>query len=244
MLEAASSEESLRLLAEALHQRWLSDPGFAPVAARLTFRLGDMAASGGGDIRFSSVVFVVVMNDFRDRLSLRRASRHMFRMSAHFIFEFYTLFHKQNNPIHQSLVGPLFVYLNELIDDDEDLMDIEQASRLMHRHGPMLQSLNPVGAQQLSLKVRRVLISNSQLTPVIRLRLLEIVELSINRWNADLMATSVYDFYRQYQEELDHTGPIRKQGLLQPQQSTDGSSSGDTGACGIPRRASSRESVV
>uniref|UniRef100_A0A914ULB1 Uncharacterized protein n=1 Tax=Plectus sambesii TaxID=2011161 RepID=A0A914ULB1_9BILA len=245
VLEAASSEASLRLLAEALHQRWLSDPGFAPVAARLTFRLGDMTASNGGEIRFSSIVFVIIMNDFRDRLTLRRSSPHMFRMSAHFIFEYYALFHKLNNPIHQSLVGPLFIYLNELIDDGEDLLNIEQMCRLLHRYGPMLQSLNPAGTQQLCLKVRRVLISHSQLTPSIRSLLLEIVEMSINRWNPELMATAVFDFYREYQEESGETTPKRKQGLLVvPRRLSDRSSSIDTTAFSTPRRASSRESIV
>uniref|UniRef100_A0A915KXP1 Uncharacterized protein n=1 Tax=Romanomermis culicivorax TaxID=13658 RepID=A0A915KXP1_ROMCU len=90
-LESVTSNEQLKLLAECVHRKWLSDPQFPPVAIRLIARLGDM---NFGDLTLKNLVFSMIVNDFKDRASLRKISRNLFCNSVHFAFEFMRYFYK------------------------------------------------------------------------------------------------------------------------------------------------------
>lgn len=89
-LESITNSEHLKLLAEAMHKKWLSDPQFPPVAVRLTIRLGDTSVD---DVCFRSLVFSMVHNDYKDRVNLRKISRTLFCNSVHFAFEFMRQFY-------------------------------------------------------------------------------------------------------------------------------------------------------
>ena len=59
--------------------------------------------------------------------------------------------------------------------------------------------------QFMCLKVRRILIMSERLTRKIRYRLLEIIELSLNRWDVDNLQTDVSKMYEHLRDRFgDH----------------------------------------
>lgn len=133
-IESLTSSADAKLLADALHHRWLSDPSFPPVAAKLALFFADREL-GQDELKFGSRVLALVMNDWRDRLAIRTSSHTVFANSAYFAFHFYFAF-RHRDPIFkvstgppfclicgiqewrrfQSLVEPLFDYLHLLVD--------------------------------------------------------------------------------------------------------------------------------
>lgn len=76
---------------------------------------------------------------------------------------------------------------------------------LFNVSGPHLQSLRYKRIQYLCLRARRILIENDYLTPMIRYRLLEIIELSQNRWEGEALPVEVTKLYSELQLNIKAT---------------------------------------
>jgi hypothetical protein len=115
----------MRLLAESMHQRWLSDSSFSTAAARLAFQvcahllkyiyiyiyvqLSDLSVNDG-DVRFGSILYALLMNDYRDRNKFRQSSPNVLCNSAQFAFSFYQVF-RSANAFYANMIDPLLDYL-------------------------------------------------------------------------------------------------------------------------------------
>lgn len=93
-----AGQHSTEVLAEHMRLRWLADGRFAPLAANIlmhihkviTVVIPDISNSSvqadTKDISLSSNVLALMLNDYRNRLSVRNDSRLMFRNSVKTLF--------------------------------------------------------------------------------------------------------------------------------------------------------------
>lgn len=94
-----AGQHSTEVLAEHMRLRWLSDGRFGPVAANILMHIHKVVLYYGNlknhklkfqsdpkDISLSSNVLALLLNDYRNRLSVRNDSRLMFRNCVKTLF--------------------------------------------------------------------------------------------------------------------------------------------------------------
>ncbi|KJH53086.1 hypothetical protein DICVIV_00771 [Dictyocaulus viviparus] len=138
-------------LAEQLHQRWLSDSRFVPIAANIVLYVRRTNPNG---LTLSSCVLALLLNDYRNRLELRNNSTLMFRNSAKALFEMYAVFVQIDSCVAKCLVKPMFESLDMLIENDSQSEDLETIGMILEHHGGTLVNLNSYLIDRLIVKIR------------------------------------------------------------------------------------------
>ncbi|VDP10730.1 unnamed protein product [Heligmosomoides polygyrus] len=144
-------------LAEQLHQKWLADGRFAPIASNIVLHVRKTNSSG---LALSSCVLALLLNDFQNRLEIRGHSTLMFRNSVKALFEIYTVFLQIDGCVAKCLVKPMFQCLNILVDDNPDSQDLELFGLLLTEHGSTLNNLNSYLIDRLIVKARAKICSD------------------------------------------------------------------------------------
>ncbi|KAH7719364.1 Protein F01F1.3 [Aphelenchoides avenae] len=182
------------LIAEHLHQRWLADESFAPIAARILLHLH---GPENRDMALCSRILSLVLHDFRKRLEIRRSSRRMFQNATRAIAELYPAFRKIDKSVSNFFVDPLFSSLNILIDDDPQDTDIRCAARIAVDWGHILSELRPSETDELITKMRRTLCSSTvSLDEATKLSLMRAIDLWTFAWDWSLLPKCVKEFHK------------------------------------------------
>ncbi|KAK6046022.1 hypothetical protein COOONC_16473, partial [Cooperia oncophora] len=168
-------------LAEQLHQKWLADGRFAPLAADIVLHVRKTNSSG---LALSSCVLALLLNDYRSRLEVRSRSTLMFRNSVKAMFEMYNVFLRIDGCVAKCLVKPMFKCLDILVDDGPSSEDLEVMGVLMTEHGSMLYNLNPYLVDRMIVKIRAKLCSDEPaMNSDIRKIFLHVLDLWAWGWN-------------------------------------------------------------
>jgi len=197
-LETSFSEEHLRLMVEALHKKWLSDENFASVAVKLCLRLADVEIEDDG-IKFRSLVFCTLFNDYKDRHGMRKINRPMFANGVHFAFQYFRHFYTgaEECPCN-SLIEPMFDYLAMLIDETASVLEATMFHRLMFLLGEKMDWLDHVRMSELMLAARRLLITCEDFEAMHRALIMEILEIYNHGWNIEKIPGHVQKMYETY----------------------------------------------
>ncbi|KAK5969789.1 hypothetical protein GCK32_002961 [Trichostrongylus colubriformis] len=168
-------------LAEQLHQKWLADSRFAPLASDIVLHVRKTNSSG---LALSSCVLALLLNDYRNRLEVRSRSTLMFRNSVKAIFQMYTVFLKIDGCVAQCLVKPMFKCLDILLDDHPSYEDLEMAGTLLSEHGSTLYNLNSYLVDRMVVKIRAKMCSDDEAVKSdIRKIFLHVMDLWAWGWN-------------------------------------------------------------
>ncbi|KAK6018449.1 hypothetical protein OSTOST_15968 [Ostertagia ostertagi] len=168
-------------LAEQLHQKWLADSRFAPLASDIVLHVRKTNSSG---LALSSCVLALLLNDYRNRLEVRSRSTLMFRNSVKAIFDMYIVFLQIDGCVAKCLVKPMFKCLDILIDDHPCSEDLEMMGTLMAEHGSMLYNLNPYLIDRLIVKIRAKMCADDEaMNSDIRKIFLHVLDLWAWGWN-------------------------------------------------------------
>jgi hypothetical protein len=195
VLHSTLDQQDVNILADVLHRRWLSSNEFASIAAQLTLCFADLTCAND-DIRFESLIFASIMNDYRDRYILQSKSKHMFRNSVYTMFIFYITFISKINSIVDNLPTLMLDYLDMLIEGVYNDDDTRLVAQLMLQYGSILVAIDRHRIMQLMIKLRQILIDHgNQCSIDVRRILLHAIELSICNWNRDMIADRVCDIY-------------------------------------------------
>ncbi|CAI5445792.1 unnamed protein product [Caenorhabditis angaria] len=176
-----AGQHSTEVLAEHMRLRWLSDGRFGPLAANILTHIhkGDTK-----DISLSSNVLALLLNDYRNRLSVRNDSRLMFRNSVKTLFAMYPIYVKMDECVSKSFIKPMFSSLDALIDDGPDTEDLETAGVLLSENGGVLHELNSYLVDRLIVKIRHKLMSEEEVvTKHVRQLFLHVYDLWAFGWS-------------------------------------------------------------
>ncbi|KAK0416807.1 hypothetical protein QR680_012696 [Steinernema hermaphroditum] len=184
-------------LVEQLHQKWLADQSFTPIAAQMLLQLQNMDRR---DATLASGCLVMILNDYRNRLEMRNQSRLMFRNSIRALHEFYPVYRRIDTCLAQSLVKPIFHCMDILLDDDPDEADVQMAAQLLLEFGRTMHSINMIDADELVMKTRRILIGAKNATQVslstaTKALLLRVMDMWQYGWDENMFPDCVHDFY-------------------------------------------------
>lgn len=61
-IETAVDERHLKLMAEAMHKKWLADTNFPPIAVRLCMQMAEISVD---DTSFRSIIYSLIHNDYQ-----------------------------------------------------------------------------------------------------------------------------------------------------------------------------------
>ncbi|KAK6741630.1 hypothetical protein RB195_009476 [Necator americanus] len=198
-------------LAEQLHQKWLADGRFAPIASNIVLHVRKTNSSG---MALSSCVLALLLNDYRNRLEVRNRSRLMFRNSVKCIFEMYVVFLQIDSCVAKCLVKPMFKCLDILIDDNSDSEDFLAMGVLMTDHGSVLNNLNSYLVDKLIVKMRSKICSDDeQMNGYIRRIFLHVLDLWAFGWNELTIPESLTMDYHDSESE-ENFAPGRKKNVV------------------------------
>ncbi|CAJ0578837.1 unnamed protein product, partial [Mesorhabditis spiculigera] len=178
MVVRNTSPESL---AEQLHQRWLADSKFSPIAADIILHIYNLDR---GDFGLASCCLALLLNDYRNRLAVRSSSRLMFRNSVRALFGLYPIYLKMDECVSKCFVKPMFNCLDMLLDNNPDREDTKTMGMLLAENGKTLHHLNQYLVDQLILKVREHMCSDEDhINMEIRRIFLHLLDLWAFGWN-------------------------------------------------------------
>ncbi|EYC27954.1 hypothetical protein Y032_0008g267 [Ancylostoma ceylanicum] len=198
-------------LAEQLHQKWLADGRFAPIAANIVLHVRKTNSSG---IALSSCVLALLLNDYRNRLEVRRRSRLMFRNSTKALFEMYVVFLQIDSCVAKCLVKPMFQCLDVLVDNNPDSEDLVTMGVLMTDHGSTLNNINSYLVDRLIVKMRTKICSDDdQMNGYIRRIFLHVLDLWAFGWNELTIPESITMTYPTVEQKETPT-PERKKHVV------------------------------
>ncbi|CAD5224592.1 unnamed protein product [Bursaphelenchus okinawaensis] len=187
------------VLVEHLHQRWLSDANFGNVAARI---LAYIQRDNPNDMKLSSRILSLSLDDYKRRYEMRRNDRKMFTNYCRSLVELMPIFFEIDKYMGNSLVRPLFdcmFILTESNPDDGDLLCVAQ---ILIRSGQLLNELDSHVCDKIIMKCRLALCANDiALGDLTRFSLLNAVDLWNYRWNLQSMPYCLVQFY---QEQYEH----------------------------------------
>ncbi|PAV69390.1 hypothetical protein WR25_14926 [Diploscapter pachys] len=164
-------------VAEQLHQRWLADYRFAPVAASILLH---MHRSDARHLAVMSSVLALLLNDFKSSLEVRHCSRLMYRNSVRATFAMYQAYAQIDSYVAKSLVSPMFSSLMTLIDNDPDAADVEVAGLMMCDYGKTMYDLNSYQVDSIIVKIREMLISDE---PFMNKEIRQILLHAVDLWS-------------------------------------------------------------
>ncbi|KAI6189695.1 MIF4-like, type 1/2/3 domain and Armadillo-type fold domain-containing protein [Aphelenchoides bicaudatus] len=193
------SNANTKLLAENLHQRWLSDHNFGHVAAKiLSFSHNEERR----DMQLCSQVLQLILDDYRNRYELRQDDNRMFRNYCRTLIELLPVYLQIDLHMGHGLVKPLFDSVNLLIDGAIEEEDFICMGQILVRSGNLLSDLCQVECDKLVIKTRKALcFHDRKLGSYSRFIMLNAIDLWTYKWNIELMPECLYDFYTtQYAE--------------------------------------------
>ncbi|KAI6230700.1 hypothetical protein M3Y99_01031300 [Aphelenchoides fujianensis] len=181
------------ILAEHLHQRWLSNQNFGNVVAKiLSYSHNDERR----DMKLCSQVLSLVLDDYRHRYGLQKDSRLTFRNYCRTLIELLPVYLQIDRYMGHGLVKPLFDSLHMLIDEANEDDDFQCIGQILVRSGTMLSNLNPTETDRLAIKVRQAItFYDRKLACYTRFVLLNAVDLWTYQWNSELMPMCLFNFY-------------------------------------------------
>ncbi|VDM55395.1 unnamed protein product [Angiostrongylus costaricensis] len=192
-------------LADLLHQRWLSDTRFINIAANITNSDG---------LALSSCVLALLLNDYRNRLEMRRRSALMFRNSTCALFEMYTVFLEFDPFVAKCLVKPMFQSLDSLLDEHALSEDLEAAGTILTNHGAALNNLNSYLIDRLIVKIRSKICSDDQqMNCGVRRIFLHVLDLWVWSWNELMIPECLTIGYFDNVPSVENSTPKRKCGI-------------------------------
>ncbi|WKX98259.1 hypothetical protein Q1695_013716 [Nippostrongylus brasiliensis] len=184
-------------LAEQLHQKWLADYRFAPIAANIVLHVRKTSSSG---VALSSCVLALLLNDYRNRLEVRSRSTLMFRNSVKALFEMYSVFLQIDSCVAKCLVKPMFQSL--------DVFGV-----LLREHGATLNNLNSYLIDRLIVKMRAKICSDEpEMNGELRGIYLHVLDLWAWGWNPLMIPECL---------TMPFTDPVEKETSPQPQRKRD-----------------------
>ncbi|CAJ0930996.1 unnamed protein product, partial [Mesorhabditis belari] len=168
-------------LAEQLHQRWLADSKFAPIAADIILHIFNLDR---GDFGLASCCLALLLNDYRNRLEVRNKSKLMFRNSVRALFGLYPVYMKMDECVAKSFIKPMFNCLDTLVDNNPDREDAKTMGLLLSENGRTLHQLNQYLVDRLIVKVRDQMCSDEPfMNSEIRRIFLHVMDLWAFGWN-------------------------------------------------------------
>ncbi|CAI4231101.1 unnamed protein product [Auanema sp. JU1783] len=196
---------SPELLADQLHQRWLSDEKFVNIAANIVLHIHKADKK---NMALPSATLALLLNDYRNRLEVRSKSAQMFRNSVRTLFDMYPIYEKIDEYVCQCFIKPMFKSLDMLIDNNPEPQDIETMAVLLTRHGKRLNELNSFWIDNLITKIRAKLCSDDPaISSDLRRILLHVHDLWSFGWN-ELLIPEILT--TNYTEETPSELPIQR----------------------------------
>ncbi|KAI1705789.1 MIF4G domain-containing protein [Ditylenchus destructor] len=187
------------LIAEHLHQRWLSDPNFAKIAADIVLQLHGIE---NRNMTVCSQVLSLALRDFKSRKKIRKSSRHMFRNYMRTLIALYPVYRQIDKYLSACLIEPLFRSLQTLVDEKPDDNDLRCVANIIISSGQTLNQLNPTELDSTVMKCRRWLVSNIiQLEEETKFLLMEAVDLWTYSWDTQLFPDCLRRFYEAEKEQ-------------------------------------------
>ncbi|MFH4982235.1 hypothetical protein AB6A40_008944, partial [Gnathostoma spinigerum] len=189
-------------LADLLHQRWLIDSSFAPLAASILRHLYRIDES---NLKLSSFCLTHLLSDYRARIAIRSEDSNMFRNNVRALLEMFPVYREIDALISQSLVRPMFTSLDQLMDQQSDEKDISTVAELLVRHGAVLWKLSKADCDSIIMRIRHAL-CNMDLSASTRRLILQANDLWMNGWNLENIPECILNFYANNNDELQQTG--------------------------------------
>ncbi|CAP28725.1 Protein CBG09061 [Caenorhabditis briggsae] len=203
-----ASQHSTEVLAEHMRLRWLSDGRFAPLAANILMHIHQADTK---DISLSSNVLALLLNDYRNRLSVRNDSRLMFRNSVKTLFAMYPVYVKMDECVSKCFIKPMFSSLDALIDDSPDTDDLEAAGILLSENGKVLHDLNSYLVERIIVKLRHKLVSEDPVvTKHVRQIFIHVYDLWAFGWSEINIPECLLTFSAEGKLSIVDQTPLRK----------------------------------
>ncbi|KAE9556740.1 hypothetical protein FO519_000146 [Halicephalobus sp. NKZ332] len=155
LLRAAKTDA----ITEHLHQKWLSDPNFARLAAQIVYHFHTLDNHDVSSL--TSGCLAHALRDYKCRSDIRSSSRQMFRNYTRTLAEFYNVYKHIDLCLAQTLVAPLFNCLDNLLDDQPDDEDVKSGAQIITSYGHLLTEQSISETTQLVMKSRQLLCSNT-----------------------------------------------------------------------------------
>ncbi|VDK59083.1 unnamed protein product [Anisakis simplex] len=185
-------------LAEQLHQRWLSEESFATIAAVAVLHVHHLGEIS--DSALWSCCLAHLLSDYRSRYNLRKKNPLLFRNNVRTLLKMYPVFREIDAVVSESLIKPIFMSLNMLMDEEADDKDVQvypfplAMVSLVLEDGSLLHKLRPNECDKLVLMARHCLCEKT-LNAESRRGLLNIIDLWTYGWDMEMFPDYVMKFY-------------------------------------------------
>ncbi|KAF7632239.1 hypothetical protein Mgra_00008357, partial [Meloidogyne graminicola] len=184
-----------QVLAEHLHQRWLSDQNFSLIAPKIVYQMSD-------NVTVCSQVLSFALRDFNTRNEIRKQSRKMFRNFVCTLVELYPVYRKIDKCLSACLIDPIFRCLKMLILEHPDDRDLNSLANIIINSGQQLSLLNNSECEGLVIYCRRWLCSNKIVIEEDTKRLLmTAIDLWTYSWDRNLFPDCLSRFYKELKNE-------------------------------------------
>ncbi|KAM3722655.1 Zinc metalloproteinase nas-25 [Dirofilaria immitis] len=178
-------------LAHHLHQRWLSEQNFTKIAAHIILQRQHMHET---DLGLFSRCLAHILSDFRSRHQIRKENKLVFRNIVRATLHFYPVYKEIDATVSECLIEPMFISIEELINNDADEKDIETAAELIIDHGETLLKIKPGKCDSLIVALR-IHLCESDFKSVTRRRILQAIDLWTYRWDNEIMPFCIKQFH-------------------------------------------------
>ncbi|KRZ79279.1 hypothetical protein T10_1265 [Trichinella papuae] len=205
-LENLQQKLGLAKFIACLHRRWLTDSRVVWPAVMLcnviAYERGDEVNSA------TTILFGIMMNDFKNRFELRKISRGIFANSARFMIDYFlsnyhrrfTTFPRPSDAQQsrqekiRDLNKDTFFYT---MDSANSMTSANE--RIKRKH---LERLHPGRMHKLTIQLRHCLVEHAA-HPQDRALMLELVELISHRWHYNQIPSDVQNFYNDFKSHTN-----------------------------------------